>query len=159
MSLRVWFIWLTLIVALALDILPLPVGVIWLRPNWMVLVLIYWIVVMPYRVSVGYAFVFGLKMDLLQGSILGEHAVAMIIVAYIAAKMQKQMQIFSLQQQMLAIFLLLLVYKIVIFAIQGFIGQLPGSFLYWLSVLVDVILWPWLYLLLQSWRSQLHFEV
>ena len=156
---RRWIIWLTLLLGLILDILPLPTWVVWLRPSWTLLVLIYWAMIMPYRVNVGYAFVLGLLIDLLQGSLLGEHALAMVVIIYIVAKLSKRIKVFPMQQQMLTIFFLLLLYQVIIFAIQGFIGQLPSSWLYWMAILVGTLFWPWVYILLHDWRGRLHFEV
>ncbi len=158
MKKRSWIIWLTFLVALALDILPLPVWVQWLRPNWVLLVLIYWIMVMPYRVSVGYAFVLGLICDLLQGTLLGSQALVFVMVAYLVARFCRQIRMYPLRQQMLVVLLLIFFYKLIIYAVLGFIGQLSKVWLYWVSMLVSALLWPWLCLLLDDWRGRLHFE-
>jgi rod shape-determining protein MreD len=154
-----WLIWLTLLIALALDVLPLPGWVIWLRPSWVLLVLMYWALIMPYRVAVGYAFVVGLLLDLLQGSLLGLHALPFVLIIYVVAKAHKILKVFPMRQQMLVVFFLLLIEKIIIFAVQGFIGQLPSSWLYWLSILISTLLWPWVVILLHDWRHRAHFEV
>lgn len=155
---RNWIIWLTFLVALILDILPLPVWVQWLRPSWTLLVLIYWVMVMPYRVSVGYAFVLGLLIDLLQGSLLGLHVVALVAVTYFVAKLHRQFKAYPLRQQILMVLLLVFLYKLIIYAVLGFVGQLPHSLLYWLSIIISALLWPWVGLVLHDWRSRLHFE-
>ena len=156
---RSWIILLSFLIALALDVLPLPTWVVWLRPSWTLLVLIYWVMVMPYRASVGFAFVLGLLLDLLQGTVLGVHALPMVLVAYCVAKLHRRFKNFPMRQQMLVIFLLVLFYKAVIFMLQGVLGHLPSSWLYWLSIVVSTLLWPWMFILLQDWRSRLHFEV
>ncbi|OGT30905.1 MAG: rod shape-determining protein MreD [Gammaproteobacteria bacterium RIFCSPHIGHO2_12_FULL_35_23] len=158
MKTKIGVVWLTLLCALALDILPLPTWILWLRPSWTLLVLIYWVMMIPDRISVGYAFILGVLLDLLEGTVLGQHAVAMVLVIYLVAKFYKRMQVFAIQQQMLMVFLLLLLYKLIIFILQGFLGQLPTSLLYWISILVGTLLWPWIYLLLQGWRNRIPEE-
>ena len=64
----------TLLIALILAMLPMPDWTIWLRPVWVLMVLIYWAMMIPYQVSVGTAWLTGLVVDLLNGTLLGEHA-------------------------------------------------------------------------------------
>ena len=151
-----WFIFVTFLIALALDILPLPGWVIWLRPAWTLLILIYWLMALPTVVSVGWAFILGLLLDLLNGTLLGEHAFAMVIVAYIILKLYQLIRVYPMLQQTLMVFAVLLLYQMILFAIQGLVASLPQSWLYWMSVVVGTMLWPWIYVLLRDWRRKLN---
>ena len=62
------------IVAFVLEIMPWPNDFQGYRPTWVVLVLLYWALALPDKVSVGTAFVVGIIWDLVVGSILGIHA-------------------------------------------------------------------------------------
>jgi len=150
-----WVIFLTLLVALMLDVLPLPGWVIWLRPHWSLLVLLYWIMALPYCVGITYAFMVGVLLDLLNGTLLGEHAFAIVAVAYLAIKLHQLIRVYPLLQQTLVILLMMLLYQIIIFSIQSFIGESPHPLLYWLPVLVSAVLWPWLFVVLRDWRRRL----
>ena len=75
---RRWFIVGTILIAFMLEILPLPGFIIWFRPAWTLLVLIYWAMALPEVVGVGYAFMVGIFLDVLTGTLLGEHAFAMV---------------------------------------------------------------------------------
>ena len=148
-----WFaIILTLIVALILALLPLPEWTVWLRPAWVLMVLIYWAMTVPYLVSVGVAWVVGLMMDLIMGSLLGEHALAYTIVIYFVTRMYTRLRMYPMLQQGMSIFCFVLLYLFILYCIQGFIGELPSSHLYWLSSVTSMLLWPWLFVLMRDFR-------
>jgi len=148
-----WFaIFTTLLLALVLALLPMPDWTVWLRPAWVLMVLIYWTIAMPYRVSVGIAWLLGIIIDLLTGTLLGEHALAFTIVIYFVSRMQMRLHMYPLLQQSISILFFVLLYQFILYCIQGFIGQLPTSHLYWLSSLTSMLLWPWLFILMRDYR-------
>lgn len=148
-----WFaIFMTFLIALVLALLPMPDWTVWLRPAWVLMVLIYWAMMTPYRVSVGIAWILGIIVDLLNGTVLGEHALAYTIVIYFVSRMHIRLRMYPLLQQGISIFLFVLLYQFIIYCIQGFIGELPGSHLYWLSSVTSMLLWPWMFVLMRDWR-------
>ena len=74
------------VVALILEIMPWPVGLQGFRPSWLILVLIYWALALPDKVSVGTAFMAGIIWDLILGSVLGVHALVLSIAIYFVTK-------------------------------------------------------------------------
>ncbi len=153
---RRWFIVLTFIVALALDILPLPSWVKWLRPYWSLLVLIYWVMALPNVVSFFSAFSLGIILDLLSGTLLGEHAFALVVITYFMLKCYQLIRVYPLMQQTAFVFLFIFSYQIIIFIIQGFLGELPHAFMYWWGSLISTLLWPWVFILLRDGRRKLN---
>lgn len=142
----------TLLMALILALLPMPDWTIWLRPAWVLMILIYWAMMTPYQVSVGVAWLVGLLVDLLNGTLLGEHALAYTIVIYFVSKMYIRLRMYPLLQQGMSILVFVLMYQFVLYCIQGFIGELPSSHLYWLSSVTSMLLWPWLFVLMRDLR-------
>lgn len=143
---------ITLMIALVLAFLPMPDWTIWLRPAWVLLVLIYWAMMMPSRVGVGFAWVVGLIIDLINGTLLGEHALAFTVVIYFVSRMHIRLRIYPLLQQGFSIWIFVLLYQFIIYCIQGFIGELPDSNLFWLSSVTSMLLWPWLFILMRDCR-------
>lgn len=140
----------TLLIALVLTLLPMPYWTVWMRPPWILLVLIYWTMTVPYRVNVGVAWMLGMILDFLNGTLLGEHALALTLVVYIVSRMDSRLNMFHILQQSLSVFLLVLFYQFIIFCIQGFIGDLPRGWLYWSSSFVSMLLWPWIYSIMRD---------
>lgn len=150
-----WFvIFTTFLAAFVLTLLPMPEWTIWLRPAWVLLVLIYWLAMMPYRVNVGTAWFLGLCLDVLNGTLLGEHALALTIVGYLVVRIHSRFRMFSLVQQGLFVLLFTLLYQFVLYCIQGFAGDLPRSWLYWLAPLTSMVLWPWVFVIMHDCRRR-----
>lgn len=147
-------IFLSLIAALFLAALPMPDWTVWMRPAWVLLILIYWTMVNPYQMNVGWAWFTGLFVDLLNGTLLGEHALAFTIIIYLVSRIYIRLRMFPLLQQSISIFLFMLLYQFIIFCIQGFIGELPNSQLYWLSSVTSMLIWPWLFMVLSNMRRR-----
>ena len=146
----------TLLIAMALAILPMPAWAIWFRPAWVLMVLIYWGMSVPHRVSVGVAWFTGLVVDLMSGTVLGEHALAYTVVIYLVGRLHMRLRLYPLTQQALTVFMLVLLYQLIIFIIQGFVGEAPSHYLYWMAALSSMLLWPWLYIILRDYRRWLH---
>ena len=79
-QLKYLVIYLTLLVALVLMILPLPDWAQIYRPNWMALVLIYWSMALPGRVGLLFAFFSGIILDTSLGTLLGQHTLALVMI-------------------------------------------------------------------------------
>ena len=145
---------ISFIAAFILTLLPMPDWTVWLRPAWVLMVLSYWIMMVPHRVNIGIAWILGLFLDVLNGTLLGEHALAMVLAAYIVARMQSRMRMFPLLQQGLCIMLVVLIYQFVLFCVQGFIGQMPRTWLFWTPAITSMLLWPWLFSIIKSSRRR-----
>ena len=79
-------IFFTLLIALFLMVMPLPEWIRPFRPEWVTLVVIYWCLALPSRVNIGIAWIMGLIVDVLTGTLLGQHALAMAIVAFFTVR-------------------------------------------------------------------------
>lgn len=146
---------LTLITSLILMLLPMPSWTMWLRPAWVLMVLIYWTITAPNQVGIGTAWLMGLIMDLLNGTVLGEHALALTIVIYLVSRIHIRLRMYPILQQGMNILFFVLLYQFILYCIQGFIGELPSSHLYWLSSFTSMLLWPWLFVVMRDSRRWL----
>ncbi len=146
-----WFtVGASLCVALILALLPMPSWLAALRPAWVLLVLIFWSLNLPGRVSITLAWIMGLLLDVLNGTLLGEHCLALTAVIYVTTRLNNQLRMFSLFQQGMAVCLMVWVYLFILFCVQGFLGALPEGWFYWLSALSSMVLWPWVFVILRN---------
>jgi rod shape-determining protein MreD len=147
-----WLLPLSLVVALLLGLLPLPGWLQPFRPYWLALVLVYWIIEAPDRVGLGFAFLLGLAADLTFGTLLGEQALRLTVMAFIVQRFRAQLRFFPLSQQALAVAGLLLNDRVVSAAVHLALGepQLPSNF--WWAPLAGMLLWAPVFLLLDRLR-------
>jgi rod shape-determining protein MreD len=147
-----WTIIASFVVALMLVVVPLPDWVAAARPQWVALVLIYWCMALPQRVGVGIGFLAGLLQDALIGSLLGQHALAFALLAFLTIKLHQRIRVFPLWQQALSVLMLLLLTQLILFWINGMIGRSPSEWTYWLTALIGTLLWPWVFMFMRELR-------
>ncbi|MGD8514265.1 MAG: rod shape-determining protein MreD [Granulosicoccaceae bacterium] len=147
----------SLLVAMLLVALPLPEWAQRFRPEWVALVMIYWCLAVPHRFGIGWSWCAGLFVDVLTGSLLGQHALAYAVVAYIVLKLHRRLRVFPVWQQALSVLVLVLLAQMLVLWVKGAIGQPPNSWTYWLPSVTSTLLWPWVYLVLRDLRR--HFQV
>lgn len=139
-----FFIWATLLGALLLNML-FNMG-IWGRAAWvpdlLALVLVFWTVHQPLRVSIGAAFIFGLFMDAHQGALLGQHALAYTVLSFFAITLHRRLLWFPVPSQALQVLPLFATAHGIALAMRMMGG---GSFPGWSLVLapfLEALLWP-----------------
>lgn len=147
-----WLIMLTFLAAMALTIIPLPDFLRNLRPEWAALVLSYWCMALPHRIGVGTGWVIGLLLDVMTGSLLGQHALGMTIIAYLVINLHLRIRLFPLWQQAIVIWMLLNLYQLLLLWFDGITGQPSKGLEFWLPPISGMILWPGIFLLLRRLR-------
>jgi len=148
-----WIIWFSLFAGLLLQILPWTSSLYMLKPHWLMLILVYWILVLPHRVGIGTAFLIGIILDLFLGTVLGVHAFIFSLIAYLVLFRFQLVRNLALWQQSFIILGLSFIYDFLLFIFEIAIYQMITiSPLIFLSAFVDGILWIWLFLLLQQIR-------
>ncbi len=143
---------LTLIVAMIVMLLPLPETLRLVRPEWVLLTLMYWALALPYRVGVGYAWVVGLMTDIVTGGTLGIFAFAYAFVIYIIVRFHQQLRQFPMWQQALILMAMFLSVQLitVLMTIE------PLTWHIWLPAISSTLLWPVFYGLLRGIRRSFH---
>ena len=140
------FIVFTLLAALAINMLPL--GRQAAVPDVLAVVLVFWNVHQPRRVGVGTAFVCGLLMDVHQGALLGQHALAYTLLSFVAISIHRRLLWFGVFEQALQILPLFFGQQLVALAVRMFAGGMfPGWWLL-LAPIFEAVLWPLVTLLL-----------
>ncbi len=146
----------TLLLALVLSVLPMPAEMAFYRPHWVALALIYWCMALPEKVGVGFAFLCGLLLDILTGTLLGQHAFGLSLVAYLTLKSYRRVRVFPLWQQAIFVAVLLLLERVLFFWVNGALGLPTSSPAAWTTPLIGGLLWPWTFIILRDLRRRFH---
>lgn len=137
---RNWFIGLSLILALLLNLMPTAhwPGV----PDWVALTLCFWSVREFRKVGMGWAFILGLLMDVADGAVLGQHCFAYVLLAYVTASLSRRLLWFPLAQQALQIMPLLVATQVIQALMRLAVGaEFPGWSYYIVSPVIATLLW------------------
>ena len=142
-----WASTLSLVLTLALVAVPLPDSVAPLRPDWVAVVLLYWSLMAPRHFSLLTAFWMGIALDTLSGALLGQNALALLVVVYLAEKFHLRLRVFPISQLAITVFLLLGLYEFILFWIDGMAGRTVPLIERWVPPLTGTLVWVLLYVL------------
>jgi len=96
----------------------------------------------PRTGGIALGFFAGLALDVFQGPVLGEHALALSLVTYIVVREHQRIRSKSAIQQALIVFAALIIYEIVLFMIDGWTGHAVTTALRWVHTLTGALIWP-----------------
>ena len=135
-------VFMSFIFGLMLTIMPLPDAIDVFRPDWLAMLVIYWAMQLPRTWSVGTAWVIGIVLDASQGTLLGQHALALCCIAFITVRFHLLMRVFPVPQLTATIFPILAIYQFLLFWINGVAGVDAPSIAYWGPVISGTLMWP-----------------
>lgn len=137
-------------IAMCLSVIKLPVWMLWLRPEFTLIVLIYWTLTIPERCGLVAAMLVGLFQDSLTASLLGKHMLSYTVVIALILFTYQRLRMLGVWQQALFIFLLLSIAQIIEFSIAMILGNSAVHFWFLLPALVGALLWPWFMIFLRE---------
>jgi rod shape-determining protein MreD len=132
---------LSLGVALMLNLLPWSGAWLWVKPDFVALVVLYWCIEQPRKVGFVSAWVLGLFMDVADGTLFGQHALAYSILAYAGIVLHRRVRMFSGTPQVIHVVLLLLMNDIIVMCIRLAAGADFPGFQYFIGSFVAGALW------------------
>jgi rod shape-determining protein MreD len=139
----------SLLIAILLQLVQLPDFLSVARPLWLPLLLSYWALTEP-RVSTLFGgFMLGVAADVLFGTVLGQHAVALVLVAYLVQKLRPLFFMFPLWQATLGLIPVWLLYSFVMFWADGSTDHRADPLLRWLPLVSTTLFWPLVYTMLE----------
>ena len=133
---------ISLLIALAIILIPLPHALQWYMPQVCLLVLFSWSYLQPKFVNVGMAWVVGILLDVLTGSLLGLHALSLVLVVYVFLLFHARICMFHRLQQSLIIGCFALFNSLIIFCLQSMFSDAQTSAKLMLSALFTALFWP-----------------
>ena len=140
----------SIVVAIMLTITPLPEWLAPFRPDFVAMTIVYWAIHTPRACGVGVAWFVGLILDVAQGTLLAQHALAMSLIAYLAARFHLRLRVFPLLQMAATMLGLLSIFRFVLFWINGVAGVSTSAVTYWGPIVTGALLWPVVAIILRS---------
>lgn len=131
----------TALAALLLQTLPLPALIAPARPAVLVLVVIWWSIMAPRAGGLTLAFFAGLALDVFKGAVLGQFALATSLIGYISIRQHLLVRHRSPLELMLFAALLLMLWEIVLWMIDGWTGSSMRDATRWLHLPVSALCW------------------
>ena len=156
-----WLILLSLFVAMVLAVMHLPESwpqwLGWLRPNWLVLVVFFWVIELPDRIGLITAWIVGLTVDALVAAPLGFNGFILASVTYVAWRFFERLRMYSVLQQCSVVFFMVFAAEVLsVFARYASSTQWGAELL--VIPIVSTIAWPFLYVLLDRFRTRVRVE-
>ena len=143
---------LSFLVGLMLTIMPLPDSLAMFRPDWIAMLVIFWAMQLPRTWGIGTAWVAGIILDVSQGTLLGQHALALGCVAFMTVRLHLLMRVFPIVQLTATVFPIFAIYQFLLFWINGVAGVSAPSVAYWGPVISSTLIWPVAVVILSSLR-------
>ena len=140
-------VYLSLLLALLCQLFPWAGQGVIFRPDFMLVVILYWLLRAPNLCNVGTAWVAGLLVDLATGSLLGQHALSFSIAAFIALSYQRRLVLFNTLQLVGYVAALLTFERVLILLLKLFEGNESLGWQYFLPVITGLLLWQLMILL------------
>lgn len=132
----------SLVAAMMLEIIPMPAWADPMRPEWLALTVFYWAMHLPQRIGVGTAWICGLILDTLKGTLLGQYALALTVLAFITRKFHLRIRVFPVSQQILTAAALIGIVEFLIFWVDGVADNPTDNPGRWMPILSSALLWP-----------------
>ncbi|MCB1677769.1 MAG: rod shape-determining protein MreD [Halioglobus sp.] len=137
-----WIILLTFLAAYVLAVLPLPQWLLWARPEWLALTLLYWTIALPHRVGMVTGLSLGLGLDVLEGAALGQNALALAVLAGLTLTLYQRLRVYGLWQQAAVVFVLIGINQLVCQWVQNLEGVGAPALFFLIPAFSSALLWP-----------------
>ena len=155
-SLAIFF---TILLTMILELIPFPEGlpeeIGFLRPELVLMTLIYWVIALPHRAGVVLAWISGLIMDILVGNYLGQFGCSFVIISFFVLQFYQRLRMFSVWQQAILVSGLIILHRGLSFlCVYFFDGSIPSLWQV-MPAISSALVWPLVFLLLRAFRRSL----
>ena len=132
---------LTLVIAFLLKQLPWHGWLLALRPDFILIMLLFWAQRRADGIGFGLAFVLGIMADVQDGVVLGQHALAYCVGVFLVQYFRRRLAMFTLPHQALQMFPLLLLTEIVALVAGWMSSRTPQGVWVLVSAATGALLW------------------
>ncbi len=148
------FVLATLAVGLVLNLITWVEWMKYAKPDWVLLILLYWCLEIPDRIGVGCGWITGLMVDILNYSLFGQHALAKAFVAFFAVTVSGRIPGYDLWKQCVVVFFIASIDIGITVLIANLTSSTEVRLIYWQSALMSALIWPFVYVTLRLLRQR-----
>jgi rod shape-determining protein MreD len=149
-----WAVFFSVLIALVVQVLPMPDWLSVVRPSFIGLVIIYWSIFAPHAGGIFAPWIAGVALDVFKGDVLGQNALAISLIAYITMTLHQRLRNQTLIQQSLFVFAMLFINEVVVWGIEGYGGHAVSSPWRWVQPMIGAMLWPFIAMLVGRTHSR-----
>lgn len=142
-------------IALLFSVYPLPMECRWWRPEFVLLVAIYWIIAMPFNISLLALCGLGLFQDLLEAVPFGQHSLGLVVVAYLCLFSYQRVRNFNWLKQSVSVFIMVAIAQLTDNWVQGMAGRPLAGINFVFSAFTSAITWPLVRYLLDYFANKM----
>lgn len=143
------------------TLLPWPPGMLWLLPDFTLVVLFYWIIHAPHLAGLGLAMALGLLADATLGTLVGQHAFAYTVTGFLVIHLRRRLENFEVSGRALHLAPIFFGQQVLIM-ILGLVFDLPDAdWRYLVAGLSAALCWiPLAHLFdrLTGWTNEMRIE-
>ncbi|TQV75382.1 rod shape-determining protein MreD [Aliikangiella marina] len=144
----------SLFVAMLMNTIPFPDLVTLFKPDWVAMVLVYWVMALPNRVGVFSGFLLGLFVDVLEGSLLGINALSLAVVAFLIQMLYHRLRLFPRWKQAINVAVIVGIHRLLVVILSGLVEPVSTGISYWFPLVAVAIFWPWVFIILRDVRRR-----
>lgn len=145
---------LSFVIAMFMNALPWPDMIMMFKPDWVALVLIYWVMALPSRIGVLSGWTLGLFVDVLDGTLFGINALSLALIAFLIQMIFHRLRLFPRWKQALNIAVMVGIHRMIVMLLSGLVQPNSISFSYWYPLIGAALFWPWVFILLRDVRRK-----
>lgn len=152
-----WVVWMGFVFAYLLAIFPLSGSLLWMRPEFVALLVIYWTLELPHDFGVLSAWLIGLGQDVVENAVLGQHALALSIIAYVCLMSYQRLRNYAILYQTVWVFLLVGVHQLFCNWVEGLGGRSADVWQFLVPAFASALIWPLVKFIMSVLR--IHYRV
>jgi rod shape-determining protein MreD len=141
---------ISLFMALLLQIIPVFPPMAYWRPQFLLLVVFYWLLKKQHQHGVTFAWLAGMLLDIFSGQMLGRHAIAFSLSAYVLVLLSKKLYNFGLLLQASLVFFVVLFNQLLMASISLLYRTDWNIDVLVASAITSALTWPFLSLLMNG---------
>ena len=143
---------LSFVLAMLMRVMPLPEVLSLFKPDWVSLVLIYWVMALPNRIGVFSGWCLGLFVDVLDGTLFGINALSLALEAFLIQMIFHRLRLFPRWKQAINVTVVIGIHMMIVMTLSSLVKPVNIDYTYWFSLIGSLLFWPWIFILLRDVR-------